>query len=65
MQTKELFEDINDVNFEDYMHKSGIEDIDEYLSGQVVEHYSLYNNIEEGAEMVIEWIKKEGDRIVN
>ena len=57
MKTKALFDDVGEINIHSYLEKCGIEDVDSYLSGQVIEPYTNYDNIEECADGVIEWLK--------
>ena len=65
MKINSLFNEPQEVNIRSYLEICGIKDIDSYLSGQVVEPYSNYDNIEECASEIIRFIKKEGDANVN
>ena len=65
MKIKSLFDDVQDINIHSYLDKCGVSNVDEYLTGQVVEPYTNYDNIEECAEEIIKFITKEGDANVN
>ena len=57
MKIKSLFDNVGEISITSYLKKCGVEDVDEYLSGQIVEPYTNYDNIEECADEVIEWLK--------
>lgn len=57
MKIKALFDNCNDISVDEFLVRSGIEDVEEYLSGQIVEPYVNYDNIEECANRIIEWLK--------
>lgn len=59
MKINALFDNCNDISVDEFLVRSGIEDVEEYLSGQIVEPYVNYDNIEECAEEIIKFIKKE------
>ena len=59
MKIKSLFDDINDIDIHSYLRKCGVEDVNSYLTGQVVEPYTNYDNIEECANEIIKFIKGE------
>lgn len=60
-----IFKDYEEINIHSYLEKCGIENVEEYLTGQVVEPYTNYDNIEECAEEIIKFITKEGGSNVN
>ena len=57
MKIKSLFDDVGEINITSYLEKCGVDDVDEYLTGQIVEPYTNYDNIEECAEEIIKWIQ--------
>ena len=57
MKIKSLFDDVGEINITSYLEKCGVDDVDEYLTGQVVEPYTNYDNIEECAEEIIKFVK--------
>lgn len=57
MKIKPMFDDCEEINIESYLEKCGVEDITGYLSGQIVEPYSNYENIEECAKEIIKWVQ--------
>jgi hypothetical protein len=59
MKIKSLFDDCDEIEIESYLEKCGIENVEEYLSGQIVEPYTNYDNIEECANEIIKFIKGE------
>ena len=65
MKIKALFDNCDEIDIESYLEKCGIENVDEYLTGQVVEPYINYDNIKECAEEIIKFIMKEGGSNVN
>ena len=58
MKIKALFDDVN-FTIEDYLLQCGVENPTQYLTGQIVEPYEHYDNIEDCAEEIIKFIKKE------
>ena len=56
MKINSLFNEAQDVNIHSYLEKCGIMNVDAYLTGQVVEPYTNYDNIEDCAKGVIEWL---------
>ena len=65
MKIKSLFDDVEDVEINRFLIKCGVSNPVQYLTGQIVETYEHYDNIEECAEEIIKFIKKEGDANVN
>ena len=59
MKINALFDDCEEIDIESYLEKCGVDNVEEYLTGQVVEPYSNYDNIEECAEEIIKFIKGE------
>lgn len=57
MKINALFDSCEEIDIEGYLEKCGIENVDEYLTGQIVEPYTNYDNIEECAEEIIKWIQ--------
>ena len=57
MKINALFDNCDEIDIELYLEKCGIENVDEYLTGQVVEPYINYDNIKECAEEIIKWIQ--------
>ena len=57
MKIKALFDNCDEIEISSYLEKCGIENVEEYLTGQVVEPYTNYDNIEECADEVIKWIE--------
>jgi len=57
MKIKSLFDDCDEIEISSYLEKCGIENVEEYLTGQIVEPYTNYDNIEECAEEIIKWIQ--------
>ena len=58
MKINPLFDDV-DFTIEEYLLRCGVENPTQYLTGQIVEPYTNYDNIDECAEEIIKFIKKE------
>ena len=65
MKIKAMFNDVNEVEINRFLIKCGVSNPIQYLTGQIVEPYEHYDNIEECAEEIIKFITKEGDANVN
>ena len=65
MKINALFDNCEEIDIESYLEKCGVDNVEEYLSGQVVEPYINYDNIEECAEEIIRFVMKEGGSNVN
>ena len=57
MKISQLYQDVRDINIESYLEKCGVDNVEEYLTGQIVEPYTNYDNIEECAKEIIKWIQ--------
>jgi hypothetical protein len=58
MKINALFDNCDfTIDIESYLEKCGVDNVEEYLSGQIVEPYTNYDNIEECAEEIIKWIQ--------
>lgn len=56
MKIKAMFDDV-DFTIEDYLLRCGVSNPTQYLTGQIVEPYTNYDNIEECAKEIIKWIQ--------
>ena len=59
MKINALFDNCDEIEISSYLEKCGIENVEEYLTGQIVEPYTNYDNIEECADEIIKFIKGE------
>ena len=57
MKIKQLFDDCDEITIESYLKKCGVSNVDSYLTGQIVEPYTNYDNIEDCAKEIIKWIQ--------
>ena len=57
MKIKQLFDDYEEITIESYLKKCGVSNVDSYLTGQIVEPYTNYDNIEDCAKEIIKWIQ--------
>lgn len=57
MNIHSIFTNQQDITFEKYLHYCGIENINEYLSAQVVEPFEHYDNIMESAQLILDSIE--------
>ena len=65
MKINSLFNDSSEITIHKFLSRCGVENVDEYLTGQVVEPYTNYDNIDECANEIIKFITKEGGSNVN
>ena len=59
MKINALFDNVSEIEIESYLEKCGVENVEEYLTGQIVEPYTNYDNIKECASEIIKFIKGE------
>ena len=59
MKINALFDNCDEIDISSYLEKCGIENVGEYLTGQIIEPYTNYDNIEVCAEEIIKFIKGE------
>ena len=57
MKINPLFTYVEDISINRFLEVCGIEDVDSYLSGQVIEPYDRYNGIEECASTIIKHLE--------
>ena len=65
MKINSLFNDSSEITIHEFLSRCGVSNPTQYLTGQIVEPYEHYDNIEECAEEIIKFITKEGDANVN
>ena len=56
MLVKELFNENEDITLENYLHKCGINDVEEYLKAQFIEDDDNYENMNEIVDEIRRWI---------
>ena len=59
MKINALFDNCDEIDIDQFLIKCGISNPVQYLTGQVIEPYTNYDNIEECAEEIIKFIKGE------
>jgi len=59
MKINALFDNCDEIDIDQFLIKCGISNPVQYLTGQVVEPYTNYDNIEECASEIIKFIKGE------
>lgn len=57
MKINALFDNCDEIDIDQFLIKCGISNPVQYLTGQVIEPYTNYDNIEECAEEIIKWIQ--------
>ena len=65
MKINSLFKDSSEITIHEFLSRCGVSNPEKYLTGQTVEPYTNYDNIEKCAEEIIKFITKEGDANVN